>query len=99
MVKNLVKAYWPTGLGVAVGALGGWLYYFYIGCHDGTCPITSVAPDERAVGRPDGRFIVQLVSETGEEINTVLRGWDVNRIVCRGIIPSWFMIHCFKGYE
>ena len=41
MVKNLVKEYWPTGLGVAVGALGGWLYYFYIGCANGTCPITS----------------------------------------------------------
>lgn len=28
-------------IGLAVGALGGYLYYHYIGCNSGTCPITS----------------------------------------------------------
>jgi hypothetical protein len=27
--------------GIAVGALGGYLYYYYIGCMSGSCPITS----------------------------------------------------------
>ncbi len=26
---------------VFVGALAGYLYYFFIGCRSGTCPITS----------------------------------------------------------
>jgi hypothetical protein len=30
-----------TFIGLAVGALAGYLYYFYIGCYSGTCPITS----------------------------------------------------------
>lgn len=25
----------------AVGALGGYAYYYFIGCYSGTCPITS----------------------------------------------------------
>jgi hypothetical protein len=25
----------------AVGALGGFAYYYYIGCYSGTCPISS----------------------------------------------------------
>ena len=30
-----------TGIGIVVGAIGGYLYYFYIGCASGTCAITS----------------------------------------------------------
>ena len=28
-------------IGVALGALGGFAYYRFIGCASGTCPITS----------------------------------------------------------
>ena len=28
-------------IGGIFGALGGYLYYIYIGCDSGTCPITS----------------------------------------------------------
>jgi hypothetical protein len=27
--------------GIAVGALGGYLYYYYVGCASGSCAITS----------------------------------------------------------
>jgi len=30
-----------TIIGIIVGAIGGYLYYHYIGCSSGTCPITS----------------------------------------------------------
>ena len=30
-----------TGIGVVVGAIAGYVYYFYIGCASGTCAITS----------------------------------------------------------
>ncbi len=32
---------WRTLLGAAVGAAGGALYAHYVGCHTGTCLITS----------------------------------------------------------
>lgn len=28
-------------LGIIVGAIGGYLYYHFVGCSTGTCPITS----------------------------------------------------------
>lgn len=28
-------------IGVLVGAVGGYLYWYYVGCASGTCPITS----------------------------------------------------------
>lgn len=30
-----------TVIGVLIGAIGGYLYYHYVGCASGTCPITS----------------------------------------------------------
>lgn len=38
---GILKRFWLTGLGVVVGMVGGWLYYVYVGCASGTCPITS----------------------------------------------------------
>ena len=41
MVKCFFKRYGLTLSGVMIGALGGFLYWYYIGCVSGTCPITS----------------------------------------------------------
>jgi hypothetical protein len=35
------KAILITGLGIVIGALTGYLYYFYVSCASGTCAITS----------------------------------------------------------
>ncbi|HYV55620.1 MAG TPA: DUF6132 family protein [Chitinophagaceae bacterium] len=35
------KKHLITLLGIAVGTLGGYMYWKYIGCLSGTCPITS----------------------------------------------------------
>lgn len=41
MLKVLFKKYWPVLLGIAVGAVAGFLYWRYVGCTTGSCPITS----------------------------------------------------------
>lgn len=41
MMKCFFKRYGLTLSGVMIGALGGFLYWYYIGCVSGTCPITS----------------------------------------------------------
>ncbi len=33
--------FWRPFLGIAAGGIGGYLYYYFIGCNSGTCPITS----------------------------------------------------------
>jgi len=39
-IKYLKKNILPI-TGVLMGALGGYLYYYYVGCASGTCAITS----------------------------------------------------------
>lgn len=38
---NFILKHKLTIIGIALGAIGGYLYYYYIGCTSGTCPITS----------------------------------------------------------
>jgi len=36
-----IQKHMRTIIGLAAGALGGYLYYFFIGCASGSCAITS----------------------------------------------------------
>ncbi|VBB45078.1 conserved hypothetical protein [uncultured Paludibacter sp.] len=40
-MKKIISKYWLSILGAFVGAVGGFLYYYFVGCVSGTCPITS----------------------------------------------------------
>lgn len=40
-MNEFFKKYWLTIAGVALGAVGGYLYYHFVGCNSGTCAITS----------------------------------------------------------
>ena len=40
-MRNLLKKYQLTIIGVILGAIGGYLYYHFVGCNSGTCAITS----------------------------------------------------------
>jgi hypothetical protein len=39
--RGLLARTWRPLVGAAVGALGGWLYWYFIGCRSGTCLISS----------------------------------------------------------
>ena len=45
IIMNKIKTYIKNNLltftGFVLGAFLGWLYWFYIGCSSGTCPISS----------------------------------------------------------
>lgn len=38
---EVIKNNWTYLLGALLGAVGGYLYWRYIGCSTGACPITS----------------------------------------------------------
>ncbi|MEO5650989.1 MAG: DUF6132 family protein [Ginsengibacter sp.] len=38
---NFLRKYQLTIIGVILGAIGGYLYYHFVGCNSGTCAITS----------------------------------------------------------
>ena len=40
-MKKIFNQHWLLLLGVIVGTIGGYLYWHFIGCNNGTCPLTS----------------------------------------------------------
>jgi len=40
-MKLFIKKHLLKITGVIVGMTGGYLYYYFVGCNSGTCPITS----------------------------------------------------------
>jgi len=40
-VLQLITRYKLALIGVLLGCIGGYLYYYFVGCADGTCAITS----------------------------------------------------------
>lgn len=40
-IKEIIKREKLTLIGAVVGAIAGFLYWYYIGCSSGSCPITS----------------------------------------------------------
>ena len=40
-IKTILKKYLLEIIGAIAGAIGGYLYWYFVGCNSGTCPITS----------------------------------------------------------
>ena len=57
---KLLKRHWPTLLGAALGALGGYLYWYFVGCADGTCPITSSPLNSTLWGAVMGGLLLSM---------------------------------------
>ncbi len=54
------KAIIITGIGVVVGAIAGYLYYYYVGCASGTCSITSKPLNSTLYGAAMGGLIFNM---------------------------------------
>jgi C4-dicarboxylate transporter len=54
------KALFLTGLGIAIGALAGYAYYFYVGCASGTCSITSKPLNSTLYGAVMGGLVFNM---------------------------------------
>ena len=40
-MKNIVIKYKLELIGVVLGSIAGWFYWYFVGCASGTCAITS----------------------------------------------------------
>ncbi|MCI1647713.1 MAG: DUF6132 family protein [Bacteroides sp.] len=40
-MNQWIKQHALTIIGIVIGGLGGFLYWKFVGCQSGTCPITS----------------------------------------------------------
>jgi flagellar basal body-associated protein FliL len=54
-----------TGIGIVIGALAGYAYYFFVGCASGTCAITSKPLNSTLYGALMGGLLFNMfVKET-----------------------------------
>lgn len=60
-VVSVVKKNWSYLAGAVVGGAGGYLYWFYVGCSSGTCPITSSPSMSVIWGALLGSMIFNLI--------------------------------------
>jgi uncharacterized membrane protein YdjX (TVP38/TMEM64 family) len=54
---KFLSKYKLTFIGVAVGAVAGYAYYYFVGCSSGTCPITSHPFNSTAYGAIMGALL------------------------------------------
>ena len=52
-----------TIIGIIVGAIGGYLYYHYIGCSSGTCSITSKPLNSTLYGSLMGGLVFSMFNK------------------------------------
>jgi hypothetical protein len=66
---NVIAKYKVEILGLALGATGGFLYYYFVGCKNGTCMIASNPMVTIPYGALLGYFIVGLFKKRNHENN------------------------------
>ena len=64
---NLVVKYKKYLIGIALGALAGFLYWRFVGCSSGTCPITSKWYNSAAYGALIGILMVNTKKKDKKE--------------------------------
>lgn len=60
---NYILKYKITLIGVAIGLIVGYLYYYFIGCANGTCSITSKPLNSSLYGGIMGGLIADIFTK------------------------------------
>jgi hypothetical protein len=62
------KAIIITAIGLVVGAIAGYMYYFYVGCVSGTCAITSKPLNSTLYGALMGGLIFNMFVKSPKKL-------------------------------
>lgn len=60
VIMKIISKYKFTLIGIVAGAIGGYLYYFYVGCVSGSCPITSKPLNMTLYGAMMGGLLLSI---------------------------------------
>lgn len=66
-MKDYIIKYWLVALGIAVSAIGGYMYWLFVGCNSGTCPITSSPINSSLWGATMGGLLFSYFKKTKKE--------------------------------
>jgi hypothetical protein len=55
-------------IGVVIGAIGGYLYYHFVGCNSGTCAITSKPLNSTLYGALMGGLFFNLFKKQNKKL-------------------------------
>lgn len=67
-IKNFLSKYKLTMIGIVAGAIGGYLYYHFIGCNSGTCAITSRPLNSTLYGALMGGLFLNIFKKGNKKI-------------------------------
>jgi hypothetical protein len=60
------RYFWKPFIAASIGGLAGFLYYYFVGCNTGNCPITSSPYTSILMGAFFGFFIVNSPCTSGK---------------------------------
>lgn len=60
-IIETAKKNWPYIVGAIGGGVGGYLYWYFIGCNSGTCPITSSPTMSVIWGAVMGSLLLSMI--------------------------------------
>lgn len=66
---NFIKQYYLILIGVVVGAIAGYLYYYMIGCSSGSCSITSKPLNSTLYGSFMGGLLFSMFNKPKKKTN------------------------------
>jgi hypothetical protein len=64
---SFLRKYYLTAIGLVIGALAGYAYYYWIGCVSGSCPITSRPMNSTLYGAFMGGLLFNMFQENKKE--------------------------------
>ena len=59
-IANFFKKHFITIIGILIVAVGGYLYYHFVGCNSGTCTITSKPVNSTLYGALMGGLLFSI---------------------------------------
>lgn len=65
---NYIFKYKFIIIGVILGAISGYLYYYYVGCANGTCAITSKPVNSTLYGALMGGLLFNMLKKENQTI-------------------------------
>lgn len=65
---NIINKYKLHIIGIIIGAVAGYAYYYYVGCASGTCPITSKPLNSSLYGAMMGGLLADIFKKEKKPI-------------------------------